>query len=182
MESVNRIRPKPCQFCPYRQDCPSGVWAKEEYEKLPPYDAETWAQPHEAFACHEATGLLCSGWAQCHGEELLSLRLERMRTGENFDIPAPSVPLFASGREAAEHGMRDVKKPDLEARAAVVILRGKRAKRALTKKRTKCKGEASTTPHTNGHRKNQTKARKKAGSGHPNGKGPKGVAHSANRH
>lgn len=28
-----RPRPRPCRSCPYRRDCPSGVWAAETYDR-----------------------------------------------------------------------------------------------------------------------------------------------------
>jgi hypothetical protein len=49
----------PCGSCPYRKDVPSGVWETLEYEKLPPYDGETFEQPFEAFFCHQQNGRLC---------------------------------------------------------------------------------------------------------------------------
>lgn len=113
------IRRSPCAFCPYRRDVPSGVWHREEYAKLVEYDRETGEQPPAAFHCHEATGCLCSGWAQVHGEELLGLRLARSITGSALPIPAPTVPLFESGAAAARHGLNDITRPQHRARAAM---------------------------------------------------------------
>jgi hypothetical protein len=43
----------PCASCPYRKDVPSGLWDKAEYDKILPYDNETWAQPLVTFGCHK---------------------------------------------------------------------------------------------------------------------------------
>lgn len=111
------VRPAPCSACPYRRDVPSGVWAREEYEKLRAYDGKTWEQPPAAFLCHEAPGSFCHGWAVVHStrgheHELLALRIR----GVPIDaVPAPGVLLFGSGCEAADHGLRDVARPSTAA-------------------------------------------------------------------
>lgn len=111
------VRSAPCTACPYRRDVPSGVWAWEEYEKLRPYDAETFAQPFNGFACHATPEHFCHGWAVVHTSrgsafDLLALRLARVQ-----DIPEPTVPLFDSGAEAADHGQADIEDPSREAKA-----------------------------------------------------------------
>lgn len=103
--------PRPCQSCPYRRDVPSGVWAASEYAKLAAYDRDTAAQPAEMFLCHQnspdaAQSRLCAGWAACHGDQLLALRL----AGARRDLPpevvraamdyVSPVPLFDSGAAA----------------------------------------------------------------------------------
>ena len=93
------IRPTPCRFCPYRRDVPSGVWANEEYLKLRAYDRDTSQQPTEAFGCHETPRLLCAGWAQVHGWELLALRLRSAFARKPIEIPPAKVELFKSGCE-----------------------------------------------------------------------------------
>lgn len=113
------IRPSPCSACPYRQDVPPGIWAAEEYEKLPPYDLPTAEQPTAPFACHATPEHLCHGWAVVGGWELLALRLRAARTAFPVVIPDPPVPLFASGREAAEHGLSAIEEPPEGARDAV---------------------------------------------------------------
>lgn len=110
------IMPTPCVACPYKKDVPSGVWAEEEYDKLPLYDAETPAQPFEPFACHAAPDHYCHGWAVCHSNrgrpfELISLRLAGVT-----DIPDAGVPLFSSGQEASDHGKRNIERPGEDAR------------------------------------------------------------------
>lgn len=118
---------RPCGSCPYRKDVPSGIWAREEYEKLPKYDGETWQQTFAIFMCHQRDGHLCAGWLACHGpQELLALRLER-----NVDVRVFSyttdVPVFASGAEACAHGVRDLKRITPRARKMLIGLHRKRA-------------------------------------------------------
>ena len=112
---------KPCFGCPYRKDCPSGVWAKEEYQKLDDYDKETGNQPFEIFLCHDGdrTKTLCRGWLDTHDKQnLISLRLAISMEHVSPDImnlPLSSVPVYASGKEAMEHGMMDLKHPSVVA-------------------------------------------------------------------
>lgn len=114
---MTAIRQEPCSACPYRQDCPSGIWSAHEYDKLRAYDAPTMDQPYAPFMCHATPDHLCSGWAHVHtsrGHEhdLLALRMVRVAPPER----ATSVALFASGNEAADHGQADVETPSDEAR------------------------------------------------------------------
>ncbi|MET9111264.1 DUF6283 family protein [Streptomyces zhihengii] len=119
--------PRPCVSCPYRTDVPSGVWSVQDYANLPLFDGPTGAQPPRLFLCHQHSNdddraRVCGGWAGCHdGDELLALRLAVARgeitveTAEairGYDSP---VPLFASGAEAAAHGVRDLLHPSREA-------------------------------------------------------------------
>jgi hypothetical protein len=95
------------------------VWAPQEYDKLPAYDASTAEQPVGAFLCHQQDGRLCAGWAGCHDMGgNLALRFAVIRgeiSEEDFeatlDYESP-VPLFESGAAAAEHGMADIEAPD----------------------------------------------------------------------
>ncbi|MET9779244.1 DUF6283 family protein [Streptomyces sp. NPDC006367] len=136
--------PSPCTYCPYRLDVPSGVWSEEEYAKLPLYDRPTYEQPVRVFRCHvhdrdSERGTVCGGWAGCHdGDELLALRVGiieggiTVETAEAIRDYVSPVPLFASGAEAAAHGMRDVENPSPEAVAAMRKL--KRVRTDLTEK------------------------------------------------
>ena len=65
---MHQAHEKPCFGCPYRKDCPSGVWDKSEYQKLEAYDGETYEQPPEIFLCHDGdrTETLCRGWLDTH--------------------------------------------------------------------------------------------------------------------
>jgi hypothetical protein len=117
MSTLKPPTPRPCASCPYRRDVPPGIWASEEYAKLPPYDEPTPFQPTGVFQCHQRDfdadeANVCAGWAGCHdGDELLSLRIAAMdgtMTVEDVeavrDYVSP-VPLFSSGAEAAAHGL-----------------------------------------------------------------------------
>lgn len=115
---AHQVRKQPCQVCPYRKDCPSGVWSVEDYTKLPPYDAPTAEQPFAPFMCHATPEYFCNGWAICHtrrdhAHDLLALRFYPVK------IPEPKVALFTSGTEAAKHGLRDINKPKKAARRAM---------------------------------------------------------------
>ena len=129
--------PRPCSSCPYRRDAPSGLWAVAEYSKLVNYDADTAYQPPHLFLCHQTSAedsraRLCAGWVGCHGDHLLALRLAAAR-GELVDAELEAtfgyrspVPLFASGAEAAAHGMRNIEDPDPQAREAMAKIGARR--------------------------------------------------------
>lgn len=107
-------RPRPCASCPYRQSVPSGVWDASEYAKLPQYDGDTASQFPAAFFCHQQDGSVCSGWlGHTDPGQLLGVRLGVMRglLDESCLDYRTDVPLFASGAEAAEHGMKEIKSP-----------------------------------------------------------------------
>lgn len=123
--------PRPCTSCPYRVDVPSGVWDASEYAKLAAYDEPTFAQPTALFLCHQhdrgdSDARVCGGWAGCHdGDELLALRVA-VASGEITVTVADAVrdyvspvPLFASGAEAAAHGMREIHRPGAAACTAM---------------------------------------------------------------
>lgn len=113
----------PCGSCPYRRDAPSGLWHESMYEILPRFDEpETYKQPPNAFGCHQQDGHLCAGWVGCHDmSKSLAIRLiaHDMAPGEldrTLDYASP-VPLFGSGQEAYEHGMRDYENPGRKAQS-----------------------------------------------------------------
>jgi hypothetical protein len=125
---MTEVRKRPCPACPYRCDAPSGVWAREEYEKLRRYDAPTCEQPPAAFGCHATPERLCHGWVVVHtsrGHEfdLFALRLAAIAAGDQIEIPEPVVSLFKSGSEAADHGERDLERPGADAEKAMERLR-----------------------------------------------------------
>jgi hypothetical protein len=126
MEEKTEPRARPCAACPYRQDAPSGLWAASEYDKLPPYDGQTWEQPQGLFMCHSGPDKICAGWAGCHDmENNLAVRLAASRgeieLNEVTGYVSP-VPLFASGIEAAEHGKRDLEAPSERTQKKAVAL------------------------------------------------------------
>lgn len=108
----------PCGSCPYRRDVPSGVWSAKEYAKLPPYDEETPYQPVEVFMCHQQDGRMCAGWTGCHDMfESMGVRIAILAGHlAESDMDAvldytTTVPLFASGQEAHDHGMAELDAP-----------------------------------------------------------------------
>lgn len=122
----------PCGSCPYRQDVPSGIWHEEEYVKLPQYDKPMIEQPVGMFGCHQANGRLCSGWVATHDMyDNLALRVNaRHLTDEVLEKTltyTTTVPLFASGQEAHDHGMRDYEHPPAAASKVIEKLERKRA-------------------------------------------------------
>jgi hypothetical protein len=115
------------------------VWSQEEYDKLRGYDRPTVFQPVALWLCHHhdrssPRRRVCAGWAGCHdGAELLAVRVA-LATGllsvadaralETYTSP---VPLFASGAQAAEHGLADLDAPSLEAVRAIAKVDRRRA-------------------------------------------------------
>jgi hypothetical protein len=107
---------RPCGSCPYRQDAPSGLWAAEEYEKLPNYDKPMLEQPQGAFMCHQQDHRLCAGWVGCHDMgETFAFRLNAHHWSDEVIDAAldyeTDVPLFTSGQEARDHGMKEIDHP-----------------------------------------------------------------------
>lgn len=136
MKSTQPPAKRPCATCPYRRDCPSGLWSADEYDKLPEYDKPTHAQPFTAFLCHQDDGRLCAGWTATH-DMTQSLGL-RMASSVGALAPGTlvaaqdyttDVPLFATGAEAAEHGKRHIDVPPAKARAAAQKIIRKRSRR-----------------------------------------------------
>ena len=132
METPLTINRAPCQSCPYRRDVPSGIWSTEEYDKIIPFDNETWMQPPRVFLCHQANGCLCRGWLDTHGSELLALRLACIKgevdpdaVGKALD-EGPAVPVFESAEAAAKHGRRAINRPGRKAREMVSKIEKKR--------------------------------------------------------
>lgn len=128
-----RPRRRPCGSCPYRKAAPSGIWHPDEYAKLPEYDRETAEQPQAVFMCHQGEGDICSGWlAHRDPGDLLAVRMGVM--AGNVDPCAfeysTSVPLHASGAEAAAHGIREVESPSERAAAAIDKIVRKRGLRS----------------------------------------------------
>lgn len=128
-EYLPRPGKAPCGTCPYRRDVPAGIWDASEYAKLPAYDGETLEQLVKGgaalFFCHQQDGNLCAGWVGCHDtDHLVAMRLNAVHL-DTFEYVSP-VPLFASGAEAAAHGLSGVEQPSDEARRAIGKLLAKR--------------------------------------------------------
>jgi hypothetical protein len=136
---VEAPAPRPCTTCPYRRDVPAGIWSREENEKLPLYDLPTWLQPLRLFLCHQhrpdaVRHPVCGGWAGCHdADELLALRLAvgdgtmMLETAYAVRAYVSPVPLFASGAEAARHGLSGHGRLSDAAVTAIAKLRRRRA-------------------------------------------------------
>lgn len=136
--------PRPCASCPYRRDVPSGIWDASEYAQLPLYDEPTFAQPTALFLCHQHDraddgARVCGGWAGCHdGDNLLALRVAvssgeiTVDTADAIRDYISPVPLFASGAEAAAHGVRELHQPGVAARDAMAKITRVRADLADT--------------------------------------------------
>lgn len=125
-----------CASCPYNRSAPSGIWVVDHYTKLLEYDRPFAAQPPSAFMCHKQDGRLCAGWLGCHGvESLLGIRflmVKRLMSPDDYKAlwdwkHDPRVPLFASGAEAAAHGLKDIESPGDEARRKMDQLMAKPA-------------------------------------------------------
>lgn len=132
--SLPRPGKAPCGSCPYRRDVPAGIWSADEYAKLPSYDGETGDQlmqgGHLLFLCHQQTGKLCAGWVGCHDmNHAVAVRLHRVHPS-TFTYRSP-VPLFASGAEAALHGLSGVRSPGPAAKAHIKKLIRKLTPEAL---------------------------------------------------
>jgi len=107
--------PRPCASCPYRKDAPSGLWERNEYDKLPAYDGDIpdqlFAGAVGVFLCHQRDENLCAGWVAAHGAgNLLALRMARDVDEAVFSYET-DVPVFKSGSEAWRHGMKDIHAP-----------------------------------------------------------------------
>ena len=117
----------PCGSCPYRKDVPSGIWAREEYEKLPAYDGETWEQPSALFMCHQKDGCLCGGWLLTHDRRhLLALRMHGARLDPTVWDYSPPVRVFATGAAAAAHGLSGLSAPNSDAVRVMARIERKR--------------------------------------------------------
>lgn len=124
----------PCKSCPYRRDVPSGIWDRSEYEKLPRFDGDVLDQleqgGHALFDCHQQDGNLCAGWLAAHGaENLLACRLHAGKLDPKVWGYKSPVPVFGSGQEAHDHGVRDIDQPGNRARRMVDRLAKKQKRR-----------------------------------------------------
>lgn len=124
-------RRTPCASCPYRTSVPSGIWHPDEYDKLRRYDGETHEQTSvNVFHCHQGAGDVCSGWlGHRDPADLLAVRIGIVSGTVDPSCAeyTTDVPLFASGAEAADHGIRDLETPDERASQAIAkIVRTRR--------------------------------------------------------
>lgn len=135
---MSALAPNPCGSCPYRRDVPSGVWAPEEYLKLPPYDAATIedGQPLSAFFCHQQDGKLCAGWVAVNDmDESIGLRLavaHGLLTQADYEEALDyetDTPLFESGAAACEHGLAKIGDPEEDAQQVIEKLERRQLRR-----------------------------------------------------
>ena len=132
-DTIKAPMKNPCGSCPYRCDSPSGLWSRDHYELLPEFDKPTHEQPMNPFGCHQNNGHLCAGWVATHDmEQSLGLRtwlsfkqitIEVVDACLNYST---TVPLFKSGQEAMEHGLREFAEPSERTKkiAAKLVKRG----------------------------------------------------------
>lgn len=119
------VLPKACDSCPYRRDVPPGVWAKEEYDKLPLYDCDAPMPALSSFLCHQShateIATVCRGWLSVHRDSVAA-RISQIK-GELLpeDIPTAdeSNVYYESGAEAAKAGKRGVRRPSKAAKQKV---------------------------------------------------------------
>ncbi len=118
--------PNPCSSCPYARTTPSGIWHPSEYAKLPAWD-NPMAMPG-TFLCHTDKAAVCRGWMEVHHDNL-SVRMAQIASiAMPKNYKPTSVPLYASGLEAAIAGMRGVAKPSIKAKAVIHRIIRKRQK------------------------------------------------------
>jgi hypothetical protein len=121
----------PCTSCPYRRDTPAGVWAPEEYAKLPGYDTN---ERFELFLCHQGPlakkQTVCRGWLSVHCESVAArLAVARGDIESDERYTPVAEPLYESGTEAAKAGLRAVRRPGRKAREVIARLVAARRKR-----------------------------------------------------
>lgn len=121
MRGVMLKAPKnPCGSCPYRKDVAPGIWHRDEYAKLPPYDADTPSQPFGLFMCHQRDGCICGAWLLTHDRDhLLALRFAGRHLDPSVWNYSSTVEVFASGAEAAAHGTSGIESPSKAARRKI---------------------------------------------------------------
>lgn len=123
-----RVRKNPCPSCPFRKDCPSGIWDESEYEHLRIYDGDIGQQivrgATSTFHCHSTPEDLCAGWVGTFGPwELAVLRLHSDKLDPSVWDYETSVALHESGQAAYEHGMARYKAPGDDARQAILKIK-----------------------------------------------------------
>jgi len=133
--------PAPCGSCPYRLDTPAGVWSADEYDKLPPFDGETWEQPPSVFLCHQQDGCLCAGWVAVHdmpnnmGMRIaLAAGMLTPETAEQAEAYTTTVPLHPDGATACEFGKGEIEAPSPRAVDMVQKLERKQKRRSRAAK------------------------------------------------
>jgi hypothetical protein len=133
--SIREPAANPCGSCPLRRDAPPGLWAREEYAKLPAYDRPTGDQPMAVFMCHQVDGRVCAGWAAViDGGESMALRIAvaaghiSVRLFRAIVEYRTATPVHDSCTAAAEAGLAGMDDPPPVTRrhAARLVRKGKR--------------------------------------------------------
>lgn len=123
---VLNCAPNPCNTCPYRKDTPPGIWAREEYDKLP-----RWDDPMSfagTFICHNDPDSVCRGWLEVHYDNMnVRMQCFHIKWTEANKKPC-DVELYASGAEARRAGIKGIKKPSREAVLKIRQIAGGRGK------------------------------------------------------
>jgi hypothetical protein len=131
------LAPAPCTTCPYRRDVPAGIWAREEYLKLPGYDRQPFGgvESLATFHCHQEPEIgkptVCRGWLSVHADSV-AVRIARFQgliTKEDMaTIPIHAEPnLYSTGADACRAGLKGVRRPGKKARSAIEKLKKRKA-------------------------------------------------------
>lgn len=89
--------------------------------------------------CHQKNGSMCRGWLDCHGAELLAVRIGcvagKIEIGKLQEAlqETPMTPVFESGTDAAMHGMEKIVDPSPEAIRLMSKLENQRARKQRAK-------------------------------------------------
>lgn len=121
-----RVDKNPCTSCPYRRDCPSGVWSAEDYFKLVKYDRN---EEFAVFLCHqtELAGeeIVCRGWLTVQIDSVAArLAVLRGMLTDAQRCAKVTVPLYKTGLAAAEAGLRAINRPGKAAKKIINRLLG----------------------------------------------------------
>lgn len=125
---------EPCSSCPYLIEHPSGVWSREDYEKLRLYAERPDGQLPDAlgvFLCHHSRlgftePAACRGWATVEADSI-AMRIA-LASGEIDEADIESGPiarLFPTGNAAADNGLDDIDHPGPAAQVMIDVIRAK---------------------------------------------------------
>jgi hypothetical protein len=135
MTEVILVAASPCLSCPYRKDTPAGIWHPDEYAKLRRYDEP---KPGELpalapFMCHHSPFIgqdtYCRGWLSVHADSI-AVRLQMIAGNVSPEAVYADVaePLYASGNEAADAGLKGCRRPGKKAKQVIAKLDARRKK------------------------------------------------------
>jgi Family of unknown function (DUF6283) len=115
MTALRPVDGPPCKDCPFRCDLPPGSWPDAVYRRLPIYDGnvsqQATAGANACMFCFSQPARLCGGWVAVFPlDSNLALRLQAAEGNvdqQSVRAYRTEVPLFGSGAEAAQHGLRE---------------------------------------------------------------------------